>query len=117
MAALVMADTLRRLAYCASELGESLTVEGNGTTVNTKLARNGAVVLAPGTSLTATKGALRECRHDDHLGAVTGPLRRFIIPAEDQHHGTARVIIFARACSSAFFFSTSSAICFRQASA
>lgn len=43
----------RALGYGSAELGEVMTLSTDNTTVTTKKAVNGAVVLAPGTSLAA----------------------------------------------------------------
>ena len=48
-------DTDRRLAYCASELGEKLVLNEAAQTVTTTKAYDGTVVLAAGTSKTAAK--------------------------------------------------------------
>jgi hypothetical protein len=55
MTSTALSDTNMRLCYLATELGENLTIEAGGTTVHSKLARNGATVLAPGTSVSTAK--------------------------------------------------------------
>jgi hypothetical protein len=54
-----MATTLTNnqaaLSYACSLLGEAMTLSSDGTTVTTKMARNSAVVLAPGTSIATAK--------------------------------------------------------------
>jgi hypothetical protein len=41
----------QNLEYALSMLGEAMTLSTDGTTVTTKMARNGAQVLAPGTTI------------------------------------------------------------------
>jgi hypothetical protein len=55
VAATVMIDTLRRLAYLASEQGEALVVEPGGLTVNSKRAHDSGTVLSASPSLAAAK--------------------------------------------------------------
>jgi N-methylhydantoinase B/oxoprolinase/acetone carboxylase alpha subunit len=46
-----LTNVTRAIAYACSEMGEAATFSADQTTVSTKLAKNGAVVLAPGTTI------------------------------------------------------------------
>ncbi len=46
-------NTDRHLLYCSTELGEVATISADGSTLSSKLARNGAVVQTAVTKTTA----------------------------------------------------------------
>jgi hypothetical protein len=55
MSATTLTNNQAALSYALSELGEVMTLSADTTTVGTKRANNGAVVLSPGTSIATAK--------------------------------------------------------------